>query len=193
MISLKKMTELVHHKAGLIIREGDSVIDATAGNGFDTVFLAEKVGFTGHVYAFDIQEEALARTAEILREKELQSRVTLIKADHKTLADHVRVPVSFIMYNLGYLPGGNRQITTKVHSTADSVKQALNMLKPGGMITIVLYPGHPEGRLEKEALLPICKNLSPSVYTVLHVMALNQANDPPELLVIQKILFCRNR
>lgn len=189
MIHIKKIVELSHYMAGLIIKEGDYVIDATAGNGNDTLFLAEKVGPCGHVYAFDIQEEALVKTAERLKEIKLDTRVTLIQAGHEKLSQYATAPVSAVMYNLGYLPGSTRQVTTEAVSTLESFKQALNLLNPGGMITVVLYPGHSKGSCEKEALLPVCNNLSSSDYAVLHIKLVNQVNDPPELLVIQKILF----
>jgi len=175
--------------AGLIIKEGDYVIDATAGNGNDTLFLAEEVGPRGHVYTFDIQEEALVKTAERLKERKLDARVTLIQDGHEKLSQYVTAPVSAVMYNLGYLPGSNRQVTTEAVSSLESFKQALNLLNPGGMITVVLYPGHPKGSCEKEALLPVCNNLPSSDYAVLHIKLINQANDPPELLVVQKNSF----
>ncbi len=189
MISIKKIVELAHYMVGLVIKEGDYVIDATAGNGYDTLFLAEKVGPGGHVYAYDIQEEALVKTAERLKEKKLDTRVTLIQDGHEKLLHYVTEPVSAVMYNLGYLPGSNRRVTTETASTLASFEQALNLINPGGVITIVLYPGHFKGRREKEALLPVCNSLSLSDYAVLHIKLVNQANDPPELLVIQKIII----
>lgn len=187
MISIKKITELAHHTAALIIEEGDYVVDATAGKGSDTIFLAEKVGPGGHVYAFDIQQEALFKTTERLKERGLDSRVTLIHDGHENLSNYIKKPVTAVMYNLGYLPGSNRQVTTEFGSTMKSFKQALNLLKPGGVITIVLYPGHFEGKREKEALLPVCNNLSSADFAVLYVKLVNQVNEPPELLLIQKI------
>lgn len=181
------MTDLAHQKVGFVIKEGDYVIDATAGNGNDTIFLAEKVGPTGRVYAFDIQEEALVRTAERLQEKDIFDRVTLIHSGHERLSEHVKIPVAAAMYNLGYLPGGKQQVATKSNTTARSIMQALKLLKPGGIATIVLYPGHVEGRREKEELLPIFENMASSEYAVLYIKLLNQTGDPPELLVVQKI------
>jgi threonine dehydrogenase-like Zn-dependent dehydrogenase len=93
------------------------------------------------------------------------------------------------MYNLGYLPGGNKQVTTDYNSTAASLEQALTLLKPGGVITIVLYPGHDTGRTEKEKLLAFCKVMPSSEFAVLYSRLVNQAGDPPELIVIQKRLF----
>lgn len=189
MISLKKITGLAHYKVGLIMREGDRAIDATAGNGSDTIFLAEKAGSTGHVFAFDIQEEALKLTAGRLKEKGFEERVTLIKAGHEEITSHVDGPVSVVMYNLGYLPGGSRKVKTGFETTLNSLEQALGLLKTGGIITIIMYPGHPEGRLEKKELLEFCTKLPSKVYTVLHTVLLNQPNDPPEMIVVQKILF----
>ena len=189
MISIKKITELAHFIAALAIREGDHVIDATAGNGIDTIFLAEKVGHDGYVYAFDIQKEALVRTAEKIKAKQFDERVGLIHAGHEELQKHVKFPVSVIMYNLGFLPGAESQITTASSTTFESFKQALRLLKPGGIITMVLYSGHPEGKNEIEILLPACENLLAREYAVIHTKLLNQANDPPELLVIQKNLY----
>jgi hypothetical protein len=93
------------------------------------------------------------------------------------------------MYNLGYLPGGNKQLTTDYISTVASLEQALTLLKPGGVITIVLYPGHDAGRIEKEKLLSFCEVIPSSEYAVLYSRLINQAGDPPELVIIQKRLF----
>jgi predicted methyltransferase len=175
--------------AALAVAEGDTVVDATAGNGNDTLFLAEITGPTGQVYAFDIQGEALTGTEERLKQCNLITRVTLIKAGHEELARHVCKPVSVIMYNLGYLPGGNKQITTNYTSTLASLEQALTLLKPGGLITIVLYPGHDAGRIEKEKLLAFCEVVPSSEYAVLYSSLVNQTNNPPELIIIQKRLF----
>jgi len=171
------------------LTEGDRAVDATAGNGNDTVFLAEKVGFSGCVHAFDIQEEALSNTLEKLNKKGLQRRVSLLLTGHEYLLQYVQEPVSVIMYNLGYLPGGNREITTKCDTTLESIKQALKLLLPGGLITIVLYPGHPEGAEERNYLLPFFADLSTSDYTVSQYKLINQGHGPPELVVVQKNLF----
>jgi len=175
--------------AALAVAEGDTVVDATAGNGNDTIFLAKRTGSSGQVYAFDIQDEALTVTEERLKQCNLLARVTLVKAGHEELARHVSNPVSVIMYNLGYLPGSNKQVTTDYSSTLASLKQALTLLKPGGVITIVLYPGHDAGRIEKEKLLAFCEAIPSSEYAVLYSSLVNQAGNPPELIIIQKRLF----
>jgi predicted methyltransferase len=189
LLSLKKITELAHQMADLVLEKGDRAIDATAGNGNDTVFLAQKVGPSGHVYAFDIQEAALAKVREKLQGKGLTEQVTLLNRSHDKISGLVAGPVSIVMYNLGYLPGGSREVTTEAVSVLNSLRQALAMLKPGGLVTIVLYPGHVQGRREKELILPYCKGLQASDFSVLHLELINQASFPPELLVIQKLLF----
>ncbi len=191
MLLFHKITELAHHAVAPIIRAGDIVIDATAGNGFDTLFLASKIGPEGRVYAFDVQEEALSRTADLLSAGNLGQYVSLIHAGHEKLKSYVSEQVSVVMYNLGYLPQSKSGLTTRLDNTLGSFEQALTLLKPGGVITMVLYPGHKEGKLEKEGLLPVFKGLPSSQYAVVYHKYLNKSNDPPELVVIQKYSFSR--
>ncbi len=172
--------------ASLIIKEGVQAVDATAGNGYDTVFLAEKVGPEGHVYSFDVQQEAIDNTYNRLKHKNLHKRVTLLQKSHEYLKQHVPDRVAVIMYNLGYLPGGDRRITTKYDTTIKSIKQALALLLPGGIISIVLYPGHREGAEEKERIIPFCRQLDPNCYDVLNSRLVNKDQPPPELVIIQK-------
>lgn len=189
MFALDKITLLVHAYLDMVVGEGDTVVDATAGNGYDTVFLAQKVGPQGMVYAFDIQQNALTRTANLLEEDKLLSRVNLIGESHICISEHINVPLAAAVYNLGYLPGGDHSIVTEAHTTCESIKQALALLKPGGLITVILYPGHPEGLREKEKLIPFCESLLPSQYAALHMERLNRQTTPPELLIIQKSNF----
>lgn len=186
MITLDRVTTLAHRTVGLVTAEGDYVVDATAGNGHDTVFLAELVGTTGRVYAFDVQQGALDNTARELQNKGFQDRVTLICAGHEQLERYISVPLAAVMYNLGYLPGGDHRISTHHQTTLVSLEQALKLLQPGGVITVTLYPGHEQGAVEKEELLTFCRNLSAADYVVLHTRICNRQGPPPELLVVQK-------
>lgn len=189
MYRIKQVTKIAHLLAKPVICEGDFVVDATAGNGYDTLFLAESVGPRGHVYAFDIQEEALKATLDNLKRESLEKRVSLHLSGHENLLHYVKGEVSVVMYNLGYLPGGNRELTTHYHTTLESIKQGLSLLRPGGLISIVLYPGHCEGNFEKENLLPYFKGLPASHYTVAYYNLINQRHAPPELVIVQKYLF----
>lgn len=154
----ERRTKQAHDLVAQVTNAGDTVVDATAGNGHDTVFLAQLVGPGGRVFCFDIQSQALAATRVALDAAGggLASRVALILADHATMA--ARLPmathgrIAAVMFNLGYLPGGNKQITTKVQSTLTAVRDGAAMLRPGGVLTVVGYVGHEAGQHEVDQL-----------------------------------------
>lgn len=181
-----KITKMAHLQAAQFLEDGSVAVDATAGNGLDTLFLAGHVGPEGRVYAFDIQEEALRRTAAALAEARLRERVTLLHAGHERMADYVSGPVQVVMFNLGYLPAGDRAIVTRAETTLAGVARALELLAPGGLLSIVIYPGHNEGALEREALLTFCESLSPRDFTAASLTLLNRAKQPPGLITIVK-------
>lgn len=132
---------------------GDTAIDATAGNGHDTRFLAECVGVTGKVLAFDVQEAALATSRELLAGAGFSSRVELIHASHGTMESHAAAgSVAVVMFNLGYLPGEDHALTTESAETISALEAAGRMLKPGGVLSVVCYPGHEAGAVEAESV-----------------------------------------
>lgn len=178
-----------HLAAGIIgsmLRPGDIAVDATMGNGKDTLFLAELVGASGHVYAFDVQPEALERTQERVREAGFGPRVTLLLAGHETMREHVPDAPRAVMFNLGWLPGAAHAVTTRCETTLAAVQAACEMICPGGVVTICVYPGHDEGLRELDALLAWAGALSVRTYNVLHHHFLNAAASTPQLLLIQK-------
>ncbi|MGE6628788.1 class I SAM-dependent methyltransferase [Bacillus sp. NPDC077027] len=168
--------------------KGDVVIDATMGNGHDTIFLADLVGQNGHVYAFDIQQEAIAHTQNRLGIHYPQ--VHLIHDGHEELSTYI--PESFqgqiaaAVFNLGYLPGGDKSVTTTAQTTIKAIKQLLHLLKPEGIIILVIYHGHPEGKIEKDALLAYCESLDHELVQVLSYQYVNIKNDPPFVVAIEK-------
>lgn len=169
-----------------VLREGDWAVDATAGNGHDTVFLAGIVGPTGRVFGFDVQEAAVH--AASVRLSGLP-QVSLIHCGHELLAE--RLPpdaqgrIAAVMFNLGYLPGGSKAVTTCAETTLAALYQALVLLKPGGIVTLVLYPGHPGGREEANAVRDHGRCLGPS-FAVTHSVRLNTIEPAPELLCIER-------
>jgi predicted methyltransferase len=181
-----KITELVHRQAAAVVAAGDTVVDATAGGGRDTLFMAGLVGSTGRVFAFDIQPEALARTESLLRESGLIDRVTLLLAGHEQMAAFVSVPVAAVIFNLGYLPGGDKNIVTRPETTLEALQQALALLRPGGVVMLVAYPGHEAGAIECKALYDYCRQLDAGRYSVSHLKLLNQDGNPPELFSIYR-------
>ncbi len=175
-----------------VIRPGDAVIDATLGNGHDTVMLARLVGETGRVIGFDIQPEAVERTAARLQEEHLLERCELYAEGHQHIAERVHVPVRAAVFNLGWLPGGDKSITTLWETTRVAIDAALHLLEPGkdgnpgGVCTICAYPGHAEGDRERFALTDWLTALRPQEYNVLHHRFLNAGPGAPECFVIQK-------
>ena len=162
------------------------MIDATVGNGYDTLYLAGKVGNTGRVYGFDVQKEAVAATRSRLEEAGLSGRCRLILDSHENVDLYVSEPVDGVMFNLGWLPGTEHAVTTHAESTLKAVGKCLVLLKKGGLMTICVYPGHPEGEREKNALLDWARALDDSVFDARVTEYLNIGKRPPLLIAITR-------
>lgn len=169
-----------------VLQEGDLAVDGTVGNGHDTLFLAQAVGDSGRVYGFDIQEAALASARARLQEGQVAQRVTLLQESHAQLREFVPDGVKAVTFNLGYLPGGDKSVVTMEESTLLALRAALDLLVPGGILSIVLYAGHDEGKLESEAVLNWAQQLDQKEAHVLMYRFWNQKNSPPLLLAIEK-------
>ncbi len=152
----KSLTQLAHNVIRRIVQPGDTVIDATAGNGNDTQLLASLVGASGHAIAIDIQRSAIESTSSRLERAGLIADLRL--ADHAIELNSLKsagMKVKAVMFNLGYLPGSDRQITTGSTSTRAAIHAASQMLMPGGAVTIVAYRGH-AGGLEEATIVEYC-------------------------------------
>ena len=151
-----RLTGVAHREIRMIVAPGDIVIDATAGNGHDTLFLAGLVGHTGRVYAFDIQAEALEHTCRRLAATGLGDQVTLLQLGHEQLCGGVPPAlhgrIAAVMFNLGYLPGSDRRCITRAGTTLAALDQAMTCLRPGGILSVIAYPGHAGGGTETEAV-----------------------------------------
>ena len=168
------------------VRPGDTVVDATMGNGHDTLMLCESVGPEGRVYAFDVQEDAVAETEKLLKDKGVFGRAELIQTGHEHMKEYVNGPVSAVVFNLGWLPGGDHAITTRWETTSRAVQAALELLGPGGILVICAYPGHAEGELERRELAGYLAGLDNRRYNVLRQQFLNANAGAPECFVVQK-------
>lgn len=154
-------TELAHRVVCEVLCEGAHAVDATAGNGHDTCVLAEAVGASGRVTAFDVQQAAIDATRLRLASAGLLDRVDLVCVSHLHIAE--RVPagnVSAVMFNLGYLPGGDHSLITREADTDAAIAAACGLLRPGGVITVVCYPGHPGGGEETASVAARMRVLS---------------------------------
>ena len=168
------------------VEPGDTVVDATMGNGHDTQMLCETVGPEGRVWAFDVQAQAVEETRNRLRAQGLDGRAELILSGHEHMAEYVKGPVKAVMFNLGWLPGGEHAVTTRWETTRTAVESALDLLAPMGVLVICAYPGHAEGEREKQELTAFLGGLDNRRYNVLHQRFLNAGPGAPECFVIQK-------
>jgi len=171
---------------GRVLTAGGKAVDATAGQGGDTEFLARQVGAAGKVYAFDIQAAALAVTRHKLAAAGLLDRVELILAGHEMMQDYVAGPVQAVMFNLGYLPGGSHTIATQPANTVRAMRQGLALLAAGGIMTVVAYPGHPGGRAETEAVAEYLYGLNRRHYALLHCQLPKIRVDSAQVFVVEK-------
>ena len=165
---------------------GDAAIDATMGNGHDTLALCRLVGEQGRVYAFDVQPQAVENTRARLQAAGVLDRARLFCLGHEHMAQQVREPVAAVVFNLGWLPGGDHQLTTRWETTQTAVEAALSLLRPWGVLVICAYPGHAEGDRERKALAEYLSALAPQRFNVLRQQFLNAGPGAPECFVVQK-------
>ncbi|MFB9974711.1 16S rRNA (cytosine(1402)-N(4))-methyltransferase [Allobacillus sp. SKP2-8] len=171
------------------IHEGDIVVDATLGNGHDSLVLSNLVGDNGKVFAFDIQQEAIDQANQRFSENNRHNIYPFLKGHEKAtdiLDEHAIDEIDGAIFNLGYLPGSDQQITTTETTTIQAIERLLDRLKSGGHIGIVIYPGHPEGRQEKEAVMDYLRNLPSKIADVAKYEMVNRSERAPFAVVIQK-------
>ncbi|MGI6513874.1 MAG: methyltransferase domain-containing protein [Syntrophomonadaceae bacterium] len=185
-MSFRNAVNLSHLCVKMRVKPDDTVVDATCGNGHDTLFLAQIVT-RGRVLAFDISPLAIANTAARLKEHGVSHRVELCQEDFRNLRAYVRSPVAAIMFNLGYLPGASRETATKAEHSREAVETAVNLVRPGGVVTVVCYPGHQGGAEETHEILAVTGGLSQKEFEVLKVDFLNQAHNPPLLVAVYRL------
>jgi hypothetical protein len=185
--------DFAHAHWAELVQIGDSVIDSTCGNGHDMLKLCQLAlsSEKGFVYGFDIQEKAIQSTRHHLEahlQPEIIPRVHLYNKCHSDfLPDILPGSIKLIVYNLGYLPGGDKAQTTKTSLTIQSINRAATLLQPGGMISITCYPGHPEGAIERDAVALYASSLPPEKWSSSHHLWTNRKN-APSVILIQKCL-----
>jgi len=186
-MSPPRPTELAHTMLRDVIRAGDTVIDATAGHGHDTVFLAEQVGATGRVLAIDVQPSAIRSARAKISKAGLAERVEFHQASHARLAEFAPPDsVAAVMFNLGYLPGEDHDLTTMADETLAALDAATVVLKSGGVLTVVCYPGHPAGAAEAPAVESRLTYLTQTGWRVAKYALLGTHKPAPYLLVARK-------
>lgn len=171
LLDMHKMFLLTH------IGPGDTVADFTMGNGHDTQFLSQTVGKDGHVYAFDVQEQALRNTRKLLEET-CPDNYTLILDSHANCDKYLPQTIKGGMFNLGWLPGADKSLTTRRESTLPAVQSAIAHLAPDGILLIAVYPGHPEGTLEGQMLDDYFRTLSRFQMSISRFQIINSPQSP---------------
>ena len=183
-----QITEWCHHFIKEHVRRGDCCIDATCGNGNDTKLLCELVGSDGQVFAFDIQEEAVSATRRRLDEAGLSGRVQVIQDSHVHMGEYAQDgSVSCIVFNFGYLPGGDHNIATEKESSVAAIREGLRLLRKGGMMSLCVYSGGDTGFEERDAILGELKSLDGKEYLVIVSDYYNRKNNPPLPVLVIKL------
>lgn len=164
------------------IKETNTLVDFTMGNGHDTAYLCSLVP-DGKVYAFDIQKEAIENTRKLLTEKGYNN-AELILDSHANIAKYVP---SFKcgMFNLGYRPGGDKSVTTLTESTLKAVTDGINLMQKGGVLVISVYPGHAEGEKEGRELYSLLSSYDKVYYSVIQYKMINSPTSP-FILAVEK-------
>lgn len=178
---------LAHKFVSEHVKPGDFCIDATAGKGRDTAFLCELVKESGRVLAFDIQPEAVAQTKALLSEKGYDRIASVILDSHSNMAQYAEPEsVACIMFNFGWLPGGNHRIFTRPETSIPAIEAALQLLKPGGVLSLCIYYGGESGYAERDALLAYLATIDNQNYTVIVNTFHNRTGDPPIPVFVYK-------
>ena len=186
-MQLENILPFAHSLLKQALKPDARALDGTAGNGNDTLMLARSIGSGGKVWAFDVQEQALANTRMRLEEAGMADRAELILDGHENLAAHIREPLDAAVFNFGWLPGGDKSCTTKAATSIRALTSALSLLKTGGLAVAVLYPGHEAGLYEAQAIEDWAQQLQQDEFAVLRYGFINRRNRPPYLLAFEKL------
>jgi tRNA1(Val) A37 N6-methylase TrmN6 len=184
------LVNVAHNLIREVLHTGDIAIDATVGNGHDTLFLVEQVSPSGRVFGFDIQQTAIDSTKEKFQQTHNPECLTLIHASHADMSDkipaHYHGKIKAIMFNLGYLPGGDKTIITRTDSTVTALDSAHRILSSNGIITVMAYPGHPGGDKETDQVKNWCEQLDNNQFKISIIYSSENKESAPRLFVILK-------
>lgn len=189
---IQKATDIVHLILRDLVSPGDAVVDATCGNGHDSLFLASLIGEDGFLISMDIQKEAVMATSARMASTSVVPRFRILLASHEDLSDVVSAEdnlsgtLSAVVFNLGYLPGSDKSIITRADSTVKGLKQALELIRLGGCILVTVYTGHEGGQEEADSVESFLSSLDAKRFSTARHQWLNQSSNPPYVLIIQR-------
>ena len=168
---------LSHNIIKEYVKDKNIAVDATLGNGYDCDFLSSCFK---KVYAFEIQKEACEKYID------KNNNVIIINESHHKIDEFVKEEISCICYNLGYLPGGNKEVTTLAETSLKSIQLSLEMLCPNGIMAIAIYRGHNEGKEEESCILQYLRGLPKNKFGVMLHECINRSNTSPLLVIVEK-------
>jgi predicted methyltransferase len=185
------LLETAHAEIRRCLQVGDSAIDATLGNGHDTLFLASCVGAQGRIFGFDVQAQAIANTRQRLQTGGVAQQVILFHASHADMLEIMvaqeHALIKAVMFNLGYLPGGDKSLVTHIDTTLRALRAGMDLLAKTGVMTVLAYPGHPGGDVETGGISDWCRSLVAQQQAVVEVIESRcQQVKAPRLFVIRK-------
>lgn len=178
--------ELAKKIMDMYIEEGMTVCDCTLGNGNDSLYLSRLIGSKGTLYGFDIQELALRNTKELLLKNEYRGKLHLFLSGHESIDEYITEALDFVIFNLGYLPKGDKSLKTKASTSVSAIDKSLKLLKNNGILLVTCYTGHEGGLEEKTGVESFLSSLNQREYNVLEFNFKNQMNCPPILYGVEK-------
>lgn len=155
--------------------------DMTVGRGNDSKYILDKTEVE-KLYGFDIQKEAELEARKLIGK---DSRFIFHLQSHEKVDEYIKEGLDLVVFNLGYLPGGNKEITTNYKSTIKSLEKTLGLMNPDGLIILTIYPGHPAGKIESEKIEEYLAKIDPKKYAVMKLAYQNRPNNPPYIMVIE--------
>lgn len=191
---MKKLSRFsnIHQIIDYVIEESiysDSIcVDGTLGNGYDSLKILRILSDHGKLYSFDIQEKAIINSRELF-EKEgfFHENINLILDSHENVLRYVNEPIDFFILNLGYLPGSDKNITTKATTVKSFLDNISTILKSQGIGIIVFYPGHKEGKIELEYISSYLSTFDQKCYNIIEFKYINQINNPPQVIILERV------
>ncbi|MEI7883982.1 MAG: class I SAM-dependent methyltransferase [Clostridia bacterium] len=174
-----------HYFLATSVQLGENVLDCTVGNGYDTLFLADLVGVKGKVIGFEVQEEAL-KIAQMRLNAQGYTNVQLFLTGHENISEYVKIPIAGAIFNLGYLPKADHTIVTQGKTTVMALEGIFRILRPGGVVVIVVYTGHQGGKEEGEFVEKYLAELPQFVFNITKLDFVNRINNTTYLLIVEK-------
>lgn len=180
------VTDVAHLYVSHLTDGNGLYIDATLGNGYDTLFLAQRLGEKGKIFAFDIAPQAFLKSKELLEKHQInRTNITFIRDSHENIASYIKEEmITAAMFNLGYLPGSGQKYKTEAAVTLQALDAVLCNLQQGGIVTICSYVGHDNGE-EDAALQQFLLNVNNKRYEITKTTAVGRKLSPNVYLIIK--------